>query len=60
MHGRHQPAWDFYSGALNYLARNIYLLQSGVPKADLAFYQKLTTYDLTPTNYAYTDLSDAG
>lgn len=58
--GRHQPAWDFMRGPLGYLARNSYLLQSGVPKMDVAFYQKFTTYTATSTNYESLDLLNAG
>ncbi|KAJ5605313.1 secreted protein [Penicillium lagena] len=60
MHGRHQPGWEFYSDSIGYIARLQYIFQSGVPKLDLAFYQKLTTYPQIPRNYQPTDLEDAG
>ncbi|EFX01772.1 secreted protein [Grosmannia clavigera kw1407] len=61
MHGRHQPAWDFFRGAaLDYLARNNIFLQAGVAKTDLAFYQKRTTYAEIPSSYESDDLSSKG
>ncbi|KAL0071212.1 hypothetical protein AAF712_001778 [Marasmius tenuissimus] len=45
MHGPRMPAWDHYDGYLSYLARNQYVLQSGVPKVDVALYRK--AYDFT-------------
>ena len=60
MHGRHQPAWDFYSDPVGYIARLQYIFQSGIPKLDLAFYQKLTTYPQTPRSYIPTDLEEDG
>lgn len=60
MHGRHQPAWDFYSDPLGYTARLQYIFQSGVPKMDLAFYQKLTAYRAVPRNYQPVDLEQVG
>ncbi|KAH8674181.1 secreted protein [Xylariales sp. PMI_506] len=60
MHGRHQPGWDFMLSMMKYCARHSYLLQSGVPRMDVAFYQKLTTYDTVATNYLPTDLTDIG
>ena len=60
MHGRHQPAWDFYSDALNYISRSQYVTQTGIPKVDLAFYLKLLDYTDIDTQYYPTDLADAG
>ncbi|KAI9687503.1 MAG: hypothetical protein M1822_002113 [Bathelium mastoideum] len=61
MHGRHQPAWDYYSDPLNFTARLSYIFQSGVPKVDLAFYQYFTTYPgHRGPNYMLPDLDDAG
>ncbi|KAK5120725.1 hypothetical protein LTR85_006083 [Meristemomyces frigidus] len=60
MHGRHQPAWDFYSDSIDFIARNQYIFQSGVPKLDLAFYSKYTTYAAIQSFYAANDLVDAG
>lgn len=39
------PAWDHYAGYISYLARNQYILQSGIPKVDVALYRK--AYDFT-------------
>jgi hypothetical protein len=60
MHGRHQPAWDFYSDSIGYAARLQYISQSGIPKRDLAFYQKFTAYNSVPRKYQPTDLEFAG
>ena len=61
MHGRHQPAWDYYFDPLNFTARLSYIFQSGVPKVDLAFYQYFTTYPgHRGSNYMPSDLEDAG
>ncbi|KAF5365929.1 hypothetical protein D9758_006740 [Tetrapyrgos nigripes] len=40
MHGPRQPAWNYYRGYLDFLARTQYLLQAGVAKVDLAIYRK--------------------
>ncbi|KAL0566998.1 hypothetical protein V5O48_014995 [Marasmius crinis-equi] len=45
MHGPHNPAWDHYSGYMKFIARNQYILQSGIPKVDIALYRK--GYDYT-------------
>lgn len=61
MHGPRQPAWDFYKESLmDFVARNTLILQSGVPKMDLAFYQYLTTYPNINVNYMPSDLEAAG
>ncbi|KAI9692010.1 MAG: hypothetical protein M1820_009585 [Bogoriella megaspora] len=61
MHGRHQPAWDYYSDSLDFTARLSYIFQSGVPKKDLAFYQFFTTYPgHRGENYVLHDLEKAG
>jgi hypothetical protein len=60
MHGRHQPGWDFYSDSIDYAARLQYIFQSGIPKRDFAFYQKLTAYSSVPRNYQPIDLEQAG
>ncbi|KAK1227081.1 hypothetical protein PQX77_009914 [Marasmius sp. AFHP31] len=51
MHGPRMPAWDHYAGYMSYLARNQYILQSGVPKVDVALYRRaynLTQYFTSP------------
>lgn len=60
MHGRHQPAWDFYKDSMDFIARLSYIFQTGVPKRDLAFYSKMTTYPDIFTNYQPVDLEEAG
>ncbi|TID14360.1 hypothetical protein E6O75_ATG09439 [Venturia nashicola] len=61
-HSRHQPAWDVgYPQALGYLARVQYILQSGVPKVDLIFWDKQTAQDAYPAPlYWSDDLMKAG
>ena len=61
MHGPRQPAWpDFYQDPLNFTARLSYIFQSGIPKLDLAFYMKITTFPQIVRNYQPQDLEDAG
>lgn len=38
MWGPRQPAWKLISPFLDYVSRNQFVLQSGMPKVDLAFY----------------------
>ncbi|KAK1227080.1 hypothetical protein PQX77_009913 [Marasmius sp. AFHP31] len=45
MHGPRMPAWNHYDAYMSYLARNQYILQSGVPKVDVALYRR--AYDFT-------------
>ncbi|KAF9261145.1 hypothetical protein L218DRAFT_906058 [Marasmius fiardii PR-910] len=45
MHGPRMPAWDHYEGYMSFLARNQYILQTGVPKVDVALYRR--AYDAT-------------
>ncbi|KAL4870900.1 hypothetical protein BDV12DRAFT_207278 [Aspergillus spectabilis] len=61
-HSRHQPAWDVgYSEALGYLARVQWVLQSGVAKVDLIFWDKQSAQDAYPQPlYWYDDLTEAG
>lgn len=60
MHNRHQPGWDFYRDFMDYMARVQYVSQAGVPKRDVVFWLKDTTYATVPTRYWPTDLQDAG
>ncbi|KAL9067682.1 MAG: hypothetical protein Q9157_006735 [Trypethelium eluteriae] len=61
MHGPRQPAWpEFYQDPMNFTARLSYIFQSGVPKMDLAFYMKITTFPSIVRNYEPTDLEHAG
>lgn len=61
-HSRHQPAWDVgYTEALGYLARVQWVLQSGVPKVDLIFWNKQSAQDAYPQPlYWFDDLAKAG
>jgi hypothetical protein len=61
-HSRHQPAWDVgYSEALGYLARVQWVLQSGIPKVDLIFWDKQSAQDAYPQPlYWSNDLTKAG
>lgn len=60
MHNRHQPGWDFYDDFIGYTSRVQYISQSGVPKRDIVFWLKDTSYVNVPTRYQPTDLQDAG
>ncbi|KAJ0416913.1 hypothetical protein BJY00DRAFT_325925 [Aspergillus carlsbadensis] len=60
MHGPHQPGWDYYRPAMDYIARVSAIAQTGVAKKDVAFYSKYTTYPLVTPEYASEDLNKAG
>ena len=60
MHGRHEPAWDYYSDFINYISRMQYVGQSGVPQIDLAFYLKDDNFQYFITPYTSTDLQQGG
>lgn len=60
MHGPRQPAWEFYDEWLDWTGRTQFVAQSGVPKIDVAFWSKLTSYEKVTTQYMPTDLQDAG
>lgn len=60
MHGPRQPAFAFYSDFLNWVSRNQFVLQTGIPKVDIAFWSKSTSYKRVPTSYDSTDLEDVG
>ncbi|PYI20353.1 secreted protein [Aspergillus violaceofuscus CBS 115571] len=61
MHGPRQPAFEFYSDWVDYVARNQWVAQIGIPKVDIAFWAKNTTgYESIATLYAASDLEDAG
>ena len=62
MWGPYEPGWDFFRHQIDYIARNNYVLQLGVAKRDLAFWQKLTVYPghVTARTYEPTDLEEAG
>ncbi|KAL4985144.1 hypothetical protein BDW68DRAFT_199006 [Aspergillus falconensis] len=60
MHGPHQPGWDYYRPAIDYIARVSAIAQTGVAKKDVAFYNKYTTYPQVAPEYPYEDLTQAG
>ncbi|PCG93418.1 Hypothetical protein PENO1_082490 [Penicillium occitanis (nom. inval.)] len=60
MHGPRQPAFSFYSDFLDWLSRNQYIGQRGIPKVDIAFWSKSTSYKTIPTVYSSEDLQEAG
>ncbi|KAJ5769407.1 secreted protein [Penicillium odoratum] len=60
MHGPRQPAFAFYSEFLNWVSRNQFILQTGIPRVDVAFWSKSTTYTSIPTSYVPVDLQEAG
>lgn len=60
MHGPRQPAFAFYSDFLSWVSRNQFILQTGIPKVDVAFWSKSTTYKSISTKYAPVDLQEAG
>ncbi|KAI0428532.1 hypothetical protein F5Y09DRAFT_357722 [Xylaria sp. FL1042] len=61
-HSRHQPAWDVgYEQANKYLARIQVVLQTGVPRVDIAFWDKMTAQSAYPyTLYTPDDLAKLG
>ncbi|KAM0542093.1 hypothetical protein ACHAPJ_012956 [Fusarium lateritium] len=61
-HSRHQPAWDVgYAEAVEYTARTQFILQKGIPKVDVVFWDKQTAQLAYPEPvYSPNDLSVAG
>lgn len=68
MWGPRQPAWKLISPFLDYISRNQFILQSGTPKVDLAFYAYGVPYknsdgyesdDLYQLGYTYDYLGPA-
>ncbi|GKZ68760.1 hypothetical protein AnigIFM50267_003505 [Aspergillus niger] len=60
MHGPRQPAFAYYRDFLDWLSRNQFVEQTGIPKVDNAFWSKSTTYKTVPTVYSPVDLQSAG
>jgi hypothetical protein len=62
MYSNKQPSWDHgFGDLLNYTARVQYLQQSGVPRVDVAIYNKESGTDPNfPTMYTANDLIDGG
>lgn len=61
-HSRHQPFWDLtYKPGIDYLTRCQFILQEGIAKVDLVFWDKQTAQNAYPTSlYDQSDLDDAG
>lgn len=60
MHGPRQPAWAFADEWLDWVGRMQYVAQKGVPRVDLAFWSKRTSYRTITSQYVPTDLVEAG
>lgn len=60
MHGKRQPSWNYASDTIDFSARLSYIFQSGVPKMDVALYEKITYFPNIVRNYQPTDLEEAG
>ncbi|KAF2177633.1 hypothetical protein K469DRAFT_644095 [Zopfia rhizophila CBS 207.26] len=62
MHGPHEPAWEFYRDQFDFVARNNWVFQSGIPRMDLAIWQKMTVYPghIELRTYEPTDLEEKG
>ncbi|KAF2090207.1 hypothetical protein K490DRAFT_36539 [Saccharata proteae CBS 121410] len=62
MYSKKQPAWDHgFSDALNYIARIQHIQQQGIPRTDVAIYNKVSATDTTfPTVYQSSDLMQHG
>lgn len=62
MHSPHEPAWEFYRDHFDFIARNNWVFQSGIPRIDLAIWQKMTVYPghVELRTYEPTDLEQLG
>lgn len=62
MHGPHEPAWEFYRDQFDFIARNNWVFQTGIPRMDIAIWQKNTVYPghIEARTYEPTDLEEAG
>ncbi|KAI7973218.1 hypothetical protein EIK77_004495 [Talaromyces pinophilus] len=52
MWNRIQPAWNHMKDILDYVGRNQFVLQKGVIKVDLAFYQFQSPWNSLPANFS--------
>jgi hypothetical protein len=57
--GRRSPDWLYMNETMAYTARNVFVLRSGVPKRDVAFYRYDEPRSMTP-GYESDDLRSAG
>ncbi|KAL1595935.1 hypothetical protein SLS60_009625 [Paraconiothyrium brasiliense] len=62
MHGPHEPAWEFYRDQFDFIARNNWVFQTGIPRIDIAIWQKMTVYPghIEARTYQPADLEEAG
>ena len=62
MHGPHEPAWEFYRDQFDFIARNNWVFQTGIPRIDIAIWQKMTVYPghIEARTYQPTDLEEMG
>ncbi|KAF1974068.1 hypothetical protein BU23DRAFT_505855 [Bimuria novae-zelandiae CBS 107.79] len=62
MHGPHEPAWEFYRDQFDFVARNNWVFQTGIPRMDIAIWQKMTVYPghIEARTYQPTDLEEMG
>ncbi|KAJ9668901.1 hypothetical protein H2201_001147 [Coniosporium apollinis] len=54
-----QPAWQHLKDSMDYIGRNQFVLQKGVPRVDLAFYLYAAPWTVT-NRYPSTNLQDLG
>ncbi|KAF2136702.1 uncharacterized protein K452DRAFT_127448 [Aplosporella prunicola CBS 121167] len=59
MWGLHQPVWRHMRDAMEYIARNQWVSQSGTPKVDLVFYQYSAPW-IVEARYQNTNLETLG
>ncbi|GKZ38031.1 hypothetical protein AbraIFM66950_009945 [Aspergillus brasiliensis] len=58
MHGPRQPAFAYYKDWLDWLSRTQFVEQTGIPKVDIAFWSKSTSYKTVPTIYSPVDFTE--
>ncbi|RMY64163.1 hypothetical protein D0863_10015 [Hortaea werneckii] len=58
--GPRQPSWEFADDWIDWVGRMTYIMQSGVPKVDLAFWLEKDSFESQPTQYGQLDLVASG
>ncbi|KAH8879860.1 hypothetical protein GQ53DRAFT_853096 [Thozetella sp. PMI_491] len=58
-HNRHQPAWEDYRSSVDYMARQQWVAQTGIPRRDVVFWEKRYWFPGN-TSYGETDLLQRG
>ncbi|KAI7530956.1 hypothetical protein KC331_g14398 [Hortaea werneckii] len=58
--GPRQPGWEFAHDWIDWVGRMTYIMQSGVPKVDLAFWLEKDSFESQPTQYGQLDLVASG